>query len=434
MTVVVVGAGIAGAHAVKELRDQRYDGDLTLLGAEPHPPYDRPPLSKGLLLGDKEPDAVQLLDDRWYRDHDVDLRTGVPVTGIDLVPAHLEVARAHAQAAGLELSYREIAAEQLAADGSTFDLVCAMEVVEHVADVPEFLATCAALVRPGGRLVVIDPARTRTADLADHHIAPRPGTDAALLLAVVHTLFDEDLVTLGALADHVVGVDEVRALAEELHGAADALQDLADGREQAAGVLDDLLRRGGAGRSRVPVKRGGHDSDFAPVAVAVPDRPGQLAGVLVSAAEAGINVEDVRVEHLAGRPRGVIELLVRADARAEAERLENLRLSAVEARMDALLAVHAPGVPPDLLIDLQHLVAEHWHRERLWGQLMTVLVRLGRRADALATAGFDVRAEPVGATLEPWLEIALPAGSDTTPARTLAAVPRALPTACDPLR
>ena len=84
-----------------------------------------------------------------------------------------------------------------------------------LATVADFPGKLKALRKRGGRLVVIDPARTRTADLADHHIAPRPGTDAALLLAVVHTLFDEDLVTLGALADHVVGVDEVRALAED---------------------------------------------------------------------------------------------------------------------------------------------------------------------------------------------------------------------------
>jgi hypothetical protein len=57
-----------------------------------------------------------------------------------------------------------------------------------------------------------------------------------------------------------------------------------------------------------------------------------------------------------------------------------------------------------------------------------------RRAAALTAAGFDVRAEPVGATLEPWLEVALPAGADATPIRTLAAVPRAVPSACDPLR
>ena len=87
-------------------------------------------------------------------------RMGAAVTGIDLVPANLEVARAHAQAAGLELSYREIAAEQLAAEGARFDLVCAMEVVEHVADVQSFLSACATLVRPGGALVLATLNRT----------------------------------------------------------------------------------------------------------------------------------------------------------------------------------------------------------------------------------------------------------------------------------
>ena len=80
--------------------------------------------------------------------------------GIDLVPANLEVARAHAQAAGLEIVYREIAAEQLAAEGARFDLVCVMEVVEHVADVQSFLAACGRLVRPGGGLVLATLNRT----------------------------------------------------------------------------------------------------------------------------------------------------------------------------------------------------------------------------------------------------------------------------------
>ena len=104
----------------------------------------------------------------------------------------------------------------------------------------------------------------------------------------------------------------VRDLAGELTQAADALDALDRGR------LEDLLGRGNAGRALVPVKRGEHDRAFAVVAVAVPDRPGQLAGVLVSAAEAQINVEDVRVEHVPGRPSGVIELLVAADASAHA--------------------------------------------------------------------------------------------------------------------
>ena len=101
----------------------------------------------------------------------------------------------------------------------------------------------------------------------------------------------------------------VRELAAELDRAATALEHLD------RGALDDLLVRGNRGRALVPVKRGGTDEDFAVVAVAVPDRPGQLAGLLVSAAEAGINVEDVRVEHLPGRPSGVIELLVAAAGR-----------------------------------------------------------------------------------------------------------------------
>jgi 2-polyprenyl-6-hydroxyphenyl methylase/3-demethylubiquinone-9 3-methyltransferase len=87
-------------------------------------------------------------------------RLGATVTGIDLVSANLEVARAHAQAAGLEVAYREIAAEQLAAEGVSFDLVCAMEVVEHVADARGFLSTCAALVRPSGALVLATLNRT----------------------------------------------------------------------------------------------------------------------------------------------------------------------------------------------------------------------------------------------------------------------------------
>ncbi len=84
-----------------------------------------------------------------------------------------------------------------------------------VATAADFGGKLKALKRRGGRLTVIDPNRTRTADLADRHLAPRPGTDAALLFAVVNVLFDEDLVDpeLGTLASHVVGVEQVRAAA-----------------------------------------------------------------------------------------------------------------------------------------------------------------------------------------------------------------------------
>ena len=65
----------------------------------------------------------------------------------------------------------------------------------------------------GGRVVVIDPRRTRTAAMADEHHFIRPGTDAYFLFGVLHTLFDEDLVRPGTLAAHVAGLEQVRAAA-----------------------------------------------------------------------------------------------------------------------------------------------------------------------------------------------------------------------------
>ncbi|MEU3729133.1 molybdopterin oxidoreductase family protein [Streptomyces sp. NPDC033538] len=75
---------------------------------------------------------------------------------------------------------------------------------------PDFPGRLKALRARGGTLTVIDPRRTRTARLADRHVAIRPGTDALLLAAMAHVLFEEDLVDLGALAPYVEGKNEVR--------------------------------------------------------------------------------------------------------------------------------------------------------------------------------------------------------------------------------
>jgi 3-phenylpropionate/trans-cinnamate dioxygenase ferredoxin reductase subunit len=81
--VVVVGASLAGWHAAKALRREGFDGTLTVIGAEPHRPYDRPPLSKEYLAGSAEEDRLFLagaLDDEV----EVDWRLGQPATGLDL--------------------------------------------------------------------------------------------------------------------------------------------------------------------------------------------------------------------------------------------------------------------------------------------------------------------------------------------------------------
>jgi 2-polyprenyl-6-hydroxyphenyl methylase / 3-demethylubiquinone-9 3-methyltransferase len=87
-------------------------------------------------------------------------RLGAQVTGIDLEPANLAVATRHAAGSGLAIDYRRVAAERLAAEDARFDLVCVMEVVEHVPDMAGFLAACGTLVAPGGGLVLATLNRT----------------------------------------------------------------------------------------------------------------------------------------------------------------------------------------------------------------------------------------------------------------------------------
>jgi 3-phenylpropionate/trans-cinnamate dioxygenase ferredoxin reductase subunit len=83
-TFAIVGGGLAGATAAQTLRDEGYDGEVVLLGDEPHRPYERPPLSKDYLQGKSPRDKVFVHPEGWYAEHDVDLRIGVSAAGLDL--------------------------------------------------------------------------------------------------------------------------------------------------------------------------------------------------------------------------------------------------------------------------------------------------------------------------------------------------------------
>ncbi len=87
-------------------------------------------------------------------------RLGAEVVGADASATNIEVARIHAAASGLEVDYRATTAEALAEAGESFDVILNMEVVEHVADVPLYLAACAKMVRPGGLMIVATINRT----------------------------------------------------------------------------------------------------------------------------------------------------------------------------------------------------------------------------------------------------------------------------------
>ncbi|HET6877580.1 MAG TPA: FAD-dependent oxidoreductase [Jatrophihabitans sp.] len=91
-SVLIVGAGLAGAKTAEALRDQGFAGAITLLGSETHLPYERPPLSKDYLLGKAELDAATVHPAEWYREHDVELLLGTEVAAIHPDTHEIELA------------------------------------------------------------------------------------------------------------------------------------------------------------------------------------------------------------------------------------------------------------------------------------------------------------------------------------------------------
>ena len=79
--IVIVGAGLAGAKAAQTLREEGYDGRLVLVGDEPEPPYERPPLSKDFLRGESEREAARVHEPGFYEEHAIELLTGVRTEG-----------------------------------------------------------------------------------------------------------------------------------------------------------------------------------------------------------------------------------------------------------------------------------------------------------------------------------------------------------------
>lgn len=236
MSMVVVGAGLAGGTAVAELREQGYDGRVILYGTEPHLPYERPPLSKGVLLGNDTVESVFLHDRRWYDEHDVELRLGAAVTGID-VAAH----RVHA-AGGAEGYDRLLLAT--GASPRRFPLAESAGVpVAYLRTIEDSERLKAALAR-GGRVAIVGAgwiglevaaaARSLGCAVTVHGRSELPlvgvlGREVAQLFADLHRahgvelrlgadvraedLRDADLVVVGIGAEPRIGLAEQAGLA-----------------------------------------------------------------------------------------------------------------------------------------------------------------------------------------------------------------------------
>jgi prephenate dehydrogenase len=108
---------------------------------------------------------------------------------------------------------------------------------------------------------------------------------------------------LASNADSVA--DVLEAYARDLDEVIGLLRERAD--------LSDALERGVVGRQRIPGKHGAAETDFDLVPVIIRDEPGELARVFVAAGDLGINLEDVRIDHVLGKPSGLVELSVRPE-------------------------------------------------------------------------------------------------------------------------
>ncbi|MEU2493731.1 prephenate dehydrogenase [Streptomyces sp. NPDC007883] len=116
----------------------------------------------------------------------------------------------------------------------------------------------------------------------------------------------------GPVADVLAGV---AADLDETVRALRALQSSdEDKRRVGAGGVEDVLRRGNAGRERVPGKHGAAPAVYETVAVLISDRPGELARIFADAGSAGVNIEDVRIEHATGQQAGLVQLMVEPSA------------------------------------------------------------------------------------------------------------------------
>jgi 3-phenylpropionate/trans-cinnamate dioxygenase ferredoxin reductase component len=90
-TVVIVGGNLTGGAAITTLRSEGFDGRIVVVGEELHPPYERPPLSKGYLRGEENRDQTLLHPEAWYREQDVELRLGASAARLDPADRAIEL-------------------------------------------------------------------------------------------------------------------------------------------------------------------------------------------------------------------------------------------------------------------------------------------------------------------------------------------------------
>jgi 3-phenylpropionate/trans-cinnamate dioxygenase ferredoxin reductase subunit len=230
-TLVIVGGSLAGAKAAEGARDAGYEGRIVLVGDEPHPPYERPPLSKAVLRGEAEPDAAGVHPSGFYDEHEIELVEDA-VTAIDTVGRRARLA------SGFQIPFDSLvlatgaAPRRVDVPGADLDGVHYLRTVDDSLALRDAIRNTARVVVIGAGWIgseVAASARQMGADvvLVDPGVAP--------LQRVVGGEIGEMFLQLHA--DHGVTV-RMRSTVRELRGAGRVEQVvLADGRVEVADVV-----------------------------------------------------------------------------------------------------------------------------------------------------------------------------------------------------
>lgn len=217
-SIVIVGAGVAGVRAAASLRARGFDGELKVVGREPHMPYDRPPLSKDFLLNPGSTEAGALLhDESFYRSSEIDLMLGQEV--LRILPAERRVTLSSGRmiAADKVLLCTGGVPRQLNVDGAGLDGVCYLRSLDDAATLGERLSNAPAVVVIGGGFIgaeVAAAARQRGCEVTLVEIAPVPlahvlGSTIGHVYAGLHRRHGVDVRT-GVGVDSIRGSGKVR--------------------------------------------------------------------------------------------------------------------------------------------------------------------------------------------------------------------------------
>ncbi|HEY6426989.1 MAG TPA: FAD-dependent oxidoreductase, partial [Acidimicrobiales bacterium] len=216
-TFVIVGAGLAGSVAAETLRSEGFDGRIVLVGEEPHVPYSRPPLSKGLLRGEQAPDESRLRSTEWYDEHAIDLCLGVRATEVD--PAGKTVALANGRLLRYDkaLVTTGCVCRTLPVPGADLPGVLTLRTLDQALAIRQRSADRGPVVIIGAGFIgseVAASARTMGCEVTVLEVAPLPmgrvlGAEVGRIYAEVHRDHGVDLRT-GVTVERIEGGSEVR--------------------------------------------------------------------------------------------------------------------------------------------------------------------------------------------------------------------------------